>query len=228
MANPSFRLSSSQGEDLLKVCSLGREPLLRLTTLLSNPDEPAIISRSILRSRFAQEIPPECLEAASRVCIGLAITARDNFISSDEFASALDEAVSLLGWSEENKNLWRGVRQPFVALIYARDLVIAAKAVDLIFDFEKFCLNSRIITDIRPVFDDERNRIVGGIIMHTLRVEYRADDGSRRNISIELDSRDIDRLARSCEDAARKMERAKSLFRDNLELPFITATEGLE
>jgi hypothetical protein len=173
-------------------------------------------------------IPADYVEATSRLFFGLAIIARDNFTSQAEFLSGLDEAVSSLNWSAEDIARWNDARDALVAVLWARDLVLAAKAMDLIFDFEKFCLNTRIITDVRPVFDDQRIAIVGGIIMHTLRIEYRADDGRRKNISIELDSRDIERLTKSCTDAITKMNRAKELFSEQLKLPWITATEGLE
>jgi hypothetical protein len=176
---------------------------------------------------MTRAIPDDAVETASRLLIGLAIIARENFTAQSEFLSALDEAVKSLEWTDDAPR-WEEVRDALAAVLYARDLVLAAKAIDLIFDFEKYCLNSRIITDIRPVFDDERNKIVGGIIMHTLRIEYRGDDGRRRSMSIELDNRDIERLAHSCADASQKMEAAKTLFRDKLTLPTITATEGLE
>jgi hypothetical protein len=228
MAPPRLRLSKSQAADLLKICSLGRGRLLDLATVLSNSDEPPIISRAILRSRMTAAIPADYVEATSRLFFGLAIIARDNFTSQAEFLSGLDEAVSSLNWSAEDIARWNDARDALVAVLWARDLVLAAKAMDLIFDFEKFCLNTRIITDVRPVFDDQRIAIVGGIIMHTLRIEYRADDGRRKNISIELDSRDIERLTKSCTDAITKMNRAKELFSEQLKLPWITATEGLE
>jgi len=133
-----------------------------------------------------------------------------------------------LEWSADEKTHWAEVREAVAFVLSSRDLTLSAKALDLIFDFEKFCLNSRIITDIRPVFDDERNRIVGGIVMHTLRIEYRADDGRHKTISIELDDRDIERLAHSCMDANKKMEKAKDLIQNQLRLPFITAAEGIE
>lgn len=230
MAIPRFRISDSQAKDLLRACELGPDRLADLAAVLNNKDEPPIISRAILRERMSQAIQDDDIEPVSRVLFGLSIIARDNFVSSAEFATAFDLAVATLGWNEEKQELWRRTRDPIIKVLYARDLTLSAKAMDLIFDFEKFCLNSRIITDIRPVFDDNRNTIVGGIVMHTLRVEYRAEDGNRRSISIELDSRDIERLAHACDDANKKMESAKALFTNGLKrpLPVVTATEGLE
>jgi hypothetical protein len=227
MPVPRLRLPSAQAKDLLQVCELGPGKLQDLVSILSNVNEPPIISRAIVRERMSQAIPDHALEPVSRLLFVLAITARDNFVSAVEFATALNQAVSELEWDEQQRAAWQEAREYIVKAIYARDLVIASKAMDLIFDFEKFCLNSRIITDIRPVFDDQRNSIVGGIVMHTLRMEYRGDDGEHRSISIELDSRDVERLGQSCVEATKKMEKAKALFAEN-KLPTITATEGLE
>lgn len=228
MAIPRLRLSESQARDLLQVCELGPGRLQDLTAILNNPNDSPIISRALLRSRMSQAIPDDEIEPTTRLLFGLAIIARDNFVSSSEFLTALDRAVAELNWESARQKFWQDAREPLIQALYARDLVLSAKAMDLIFDFEKYCLNSRIITDIRPVYNNDHSKIIGGIIMHTLRIEYRAEDGDRRSISIELDSRDIERLADACMEANKKMATAKAMFSRELKRPTITATEGLE
>src|SRR5690242_15596842 len=142
MAIPRFRLSDSQAKDLLRTCALGPDRLNDLAAVLNNKDEPPIISRAILRQRMSHAIPDDEIEPVSRVLFGFAIIARDNFVSSDEFATAFDQAVTALEWDEEKRKLWRRARDPMIRVLYARDLTLSAKAMDLIFDFEKFCLNS--------------------------------------------------------------------------------------
>ena len=84
-------------------------------------------------------------------------------------------------------------------------MVLATKALDLSFDVERFCVGTRIITDVRPVFDPSRNQIVGSAIRQTLRLEYMSLDGTVTSMSIGLDADDIDRLKKACDEAIHKV-----------------------
>jgi len=67
MALPRLRLTDSQAEDLLQICSLGRGRLMDLAAVLDNQTEAPIISRSKLRERFTAAIPSDQVEKTIRL-----------------------------------------------------------------------------------------------------------------------------------------------------------------
>ena len=90
--------------------------------------------------------------------------------------------------------------------------MLTAKAVDLVIDYERLYLKSRILTDIRPVFDTPRDAIVGSVITHTLRLDYMTYDGDEATTSIALDIKDIRQLAEACQKALGKAKVAEDLM----------------
>src|SRR5206468_2991943 len=87
-----------------------------------------------------------------------------------------------------------------------------AKARDLAFDFERLYTRARILTDIRPIYDDPRNAIVGADIIQSLRLDYVSSDGDTKTITIALDIPDLEQLKKCCEDALQKSEVARKLI----------------
>ncbi|MDF5735473.1 MAG: hypothetical protein V7L04_31155 [Nostoc sp.] len=76
----------------------------------------------------------------------------------------------------------------------AFSLDISDKASNLLVEHERIFSDSKIFTDIRPVFDSETERKVeAAILIHTLKIEYRDTEGTKE-FYIALDSDDLDNL----------------------------------
>lgn len=73
-------------------------------------------------------------------------------------------------------------------------LDISEKASDLLIEYERIFSDSRIITDIRPVFDSEtEKKVEGAILIHTLKIQYK-DAEATKEFYVALDSDDLDNL----------------------------------
>lgn len=81
-----------------------------------------------------------------------------------------------------------------------------SKATDLAYDHANLFQGVRIVTDIRPVFndlDDDRLAIDGAVVSYTLRLHFDNREGDH-SLSIALDEADILVLQDQCERALRK------------------------
>ncbi|MHC5936690.1 hypothetical protein [Nostoc sp.] len=73
-------------------------------------------------------------------------------------------------------------------------LDILDKASDLLIEHERIFSDSRIVTDIRPVFDSKTERKVeAAILIHTLKIKYRDAEGAKE-FYVALDSDDLNNL----------------------------------
>lgn len=98
-------------------------------------------------------------------------------------------------------------------LLKVPSISLAAKATNILFQNERSLMSSRILTDVRPVFDIDTNDIGGGLVIHTLKLEYFADnDDAFKQFFVSLDSDDIDELIRNLERAKQKSEKLKNLL----------------
>ena len=71
---------------------------------------------------------------------------------------------------------------------------ISSQALILLQEYDSIFLNSRIITDVRPVFKAEtKEEIAGALVVHTLKIAYQDASGSKE-FYVALDSRDVKKL----------------------------------
>lgn len=71
---------------------------------------------------------------------------------------------------------------------------ISSQALILLQEYDSIFLNSRIITDVRPVFKAEKKEgIAGALVVHTLKIAYQDASGSKE-FYVALDSSDVKKL----------------------------------
>ena len=81
------------------------------------------------------------------------------------------------------------------------------KAVDIAYEYANILMSSRIMTDIRPVFNDPGDQIVGAVVSFTMILSILNDENSQ-SLSIAVDSADLEALAKQCSRALLKAQTA--------------------
>ncbi len=109
-------------------------------------------------------------------------------------------------------------------LLKVPSMSIGAKATGLLFENERSLLNSRVITDIRPVFQMDSTDIGAAVILHTLKLEYAESGDGDKEFFIVLDSTDIDSLIANLERAKEKGQKLKGILK-NTAIPLIDPGE---
>lgn len=95
----------------------------------------------------------------------------------------------------------------------ALPLDISDKAFDLIIEHERIFSDSRIVTDIRPIFDSKTERkIETTILVHTLRIRYNDAQGNKE-FYVGLDSEDLDNLQAQITVAIRNRDTLESALK---------------
>ena len=100
----------------------------------------------------------------------------------------------------------RSMKQ-FVKKFLTRDTLIFyyEKAMYLLFERSKLMLNSRIITDLRPVFKEEKiDPPKYCLIMHNLKIEYSKGLKEKEKVFYALDHQDLIQLHSQIERALKK------------------------
>jgi len=109
-------------------------------------------------------------------------------------------------------------------LLSVEQLDRAARAAILVTESEHSWRESRILTDIRPVFDPENPDASprGTVILHTLKISYRADN-IVKEFFVALDVDDVRQLREQLERADAKAESLKKWVLENPDVPYIDA-----
>ncbi len=208
MATLQIRLSASQRDDLAAVCALGSVELDKVVSRLESDN--FTIRRSQIGESIKAVVGSDNGVILSRFLFGLAGNFRHTFFSPDV---ALDKIARSLGETvrtDERFTNWVECRASLRRILETRSVSLSAKALDVSYDFERVYLAGRLLTSIRPIFNEERDEIKGSTIVQTLRLEFISPDGIQSSISIAMDSVDIERLKEECDRAARKATIAKA------------------
>jgi hypothetical protein len=106
-------------------------------------------------------------------------------------------------------------------------LAISSKASNLLVEYENIFSNSRVVTDIRPIFHtDIEDGLGGALIVHTLRIGYRTANG-RHEFFVALDQDDVQQLLGDLERAIQKEEFLKSLLK-KVEVPHLDNSSSFD
>jgi hypothetical protein len=97
-------------------------------------------------------------------------------------------------------------------LLNDENLIVASKAVYLRRDYEHRYCRARILTDVRPVFGEDRTIApVVALIVHDLQVVYH-EGSSTKEIHISLGNEDLSSLKLQIERAQEKAQSLKTLL----------------
>jgi len=135
-------------------------------------------------------------------------------LTIEDLASSLGEAVAELedfpNVTEEQKKIFEARITTLLSINGALD--VASKVGELLLEYEHLFLSSRIITDIRPVFDSDLNKIpAGALIVHTLKLEYKQGN-EEKDFYIALDTNDVKKLREQLDRAEQKAESIKLML----------------
>jgi hypothetical protein len=128
--------------------------------------------------------------------------------SSDVVTLCIDEELA----DPANKEK---LKSRILVLLKDKKILYAAKANDLITESGNVFLTSRVITDIRPIFDfDLEKSPEVGIIMHNLHIHYQdASYAPHKDFYIALTSIDIQMLMDTLIRAEKKEENLKVILK---------------
>jgi hypothetical protein len=118
-----------------------------------------------------------------------------SFLESKESINEVIEDITKLS-IEKNlfpENAKDDFKSRFLNLLDNKHIYYAAKGYSLMREHSNVFLSSRIITDIRPVFNLElESEPKAGLIIHKLHLHYQSDrEGDHKDIFLSLDSTDL-------------------------------------
>ena len=203
MPGRTIRLSKAQVEELVLVRTLGPERLEEIAVSLERLG--STIDSSRIEKALRVVVTQREATVLWRLLFGLANAVRRERMSLEDLLSriavALEETES---WTGEQVAEWQRSQPPLGRILDSRSVKLAAKATDLSYDFAQIFLSARILTGLRPVFDEGRKDVEGVSITQTLRLDYTSLGHRETGLSIAMDETDLRALYQSCEDALSK------------------------
>ena len=156
--------------------------------------------------------------------------------NADTFVAELTANLAKLSdsqWPPECREKWRGIAPELVRVLSPGSAVyLSVKANDLLMEQALVLCSVRIVTDMRPVFDDEASEMEGVLPFHTLVLKCHESDrmDEHKNIYVAIDAPDLRDLREQIDRAERKEQiMRKKLDSDGYNIVgFSTASDETE
>ena len=222
-----FNIPKRQLAGLAIVRDLGADRLEWVAKQLSSLKQPLAVGdlERPLRTELSEEEAVELL----RQLLSVSALGRYRNLGADTVFEGLTRGLASIPtesrWSEEDLKRWRDLKPQLVRLFELPPVNVVAKALDLSYDYVNLLQHTRIVTDIRPVFDENEEGIAGAVVSQTLRLVFSSSDGTH-SLSIAMDANDIQLLRRSCERALKKVVTAEEQLLAKLDIPVLVAGEN--
>jgi hypothetical protein len=148
-------------------------------------------------------------------------------VGVDLFLAGIRQRLLMLEppWSKEDLIRWDTNAAQLERLISLPILSLSSKTLDLSYEHPQLLQNARIITEIRPVFNEDASKIDGAVVSHNLVLQYDDLEGNH-DLTLAMDEADVFSLIAQCERAVKKAQTAKEQLQNGAKIPTLIAGES--
>ncbi len=213
----SLQIPKDSVPGIVELVNLSEPSVDQLTVALYAA--PKLSDSDDMAANIAQGVPSVSMVQLSKIIDTLYGLYHVREFSGVEPAEFLEDAMEAI---VESPHIEPRLNEPQLALLRTRlekllkveTLLVIAKASRLQRDGERLYCESKILSDIRPVFgEDPTARPSGAVITHTLKIAYH-EKGKHHDFHLVLDSVDLGALKDVIDRALVKDETLRSLLKD--------------
>ena len=219
-------ISASAVHDFARITKLGSDTIAAITNDLSSASSSkALLTRNSFVDLLGERLDTADASRFAHHTLSMATGRQARSTSAIEFIDALTPEVGDHDWTQADNDAWQSIKADLASLIESDALTCLQKSLELAYEYDNLLTGSRIITDIRPIFDGDHTEIVGSVVTHTLRLQYHSE-GEEFEMGLAVDSSDIRELMDACRDATKKADIAKKLMIKKANIDTIIVGEG--
>jgi hypothetical protein len=195
--------------------ALGRLPeddFAALMDFLNHQD--LLLPPQELGNELGERLPNLADYAGGLLSAAVSLITRAQHNPEEAQESAEQVSVSTeLGIEEENRAVFV---ERLAAILRCPAVRLAAKALDLLTDYDHVYYGARILTDIRPVFPDGEDELapVAAVVMANLKIEHYGPAGDLTSFHVALDHGDLLELCEVVKRGLEKTEVAKEFLKE--------------
>lgn len=209
---PTLTIPDRYTDGLAKIMSLSAEQVGAVVLALQHANIGTQREMATLLVGALPDFQPDAIKAIAGALRSLYAVRTSMDLSLEDFVGSLVSAIHQNDQLKpEDASGLSGLEKTLPELLGVHPLTVLSKARDLRVDFQNTFCDSRVITDMRPVFDAEvKQDPIGFVLTHTLKLEYHDQGGEHVKIHIALDKDDIDQLSlvlRRAKDKAETLSR---------------------
>lgn len=204
---PPLVVPTKYYEALGHLAELGPEAVERLSALAR--DESITVDVEGVATRFSRSLKTSSDKMLS--IFGLLMSLNELRWEREQDPASLEKDLSAAiveqadrGWKDKHLEMWRAVSHNLTAFLVPNGFFsLLRKAYDLALNRHSLVLSLQILSDARPLYDEDADSLKALVFSHTL--TFRVQNGNdRQALHITLDAADMQRLSQELDRAAKK------------------------
>lgn len=212
----NLQITSSQSIGLAALKNMGQDNIEKLIELIEGQEIKSFFPDTLVEHYEENfELPDGDLERVFNQLYMVYRFSKEDEIEPDEFFEGLTHGLIKSNddnWNEKEISNWKKLRPQIIKLFSLPMLRTVFKATELTTGYDNVLGSAMILTDIRPVFNDDASEVEGSLINCSLRLKYYDKNRDMERLSIALDTDDIKKLMAYCERALKKTKTAKKFL----------------
>ena len=220
---PQFTIPESAYEPIRNLVALDQQDFEAFISGLSSAS-PSISTFALSRHISARcpKVPLSLIASIVSQIMAMEYLKQESEMDAHEFAVAI-AASALAAASEEFEfnESDAGILESRLTKIFESDRILElnTKAVAILTDHDNLFLSAKILTDARPVFNNEGSELEAMAVVHMLRIHFEHNN-SHEDFFAALDVADLRGLKQIIERAEKKAEVLKRTFK-TANVPYI-------
>lgn len=224
----TFKVPEESYEGLGILASFGRDRIAKLISELSDQQLTLDFGAVVARLAEGLDVPESTVDSVlSSALIPLNQICQRYARSPREFVAALGSSVeeqASSDWLERHAASWREVVSELEPLFApGKFLRLASKSVELLYDRPALLLDFRILTELRPLYDEDASKIRALLLTNTLVIEFQQGE-TEQALHLSIDNNDLS-LIRNQLDRVLKKNALVSSEAGNWKLDLLTSEE---
>lgn len=207
-----FRFSKRFAEDMGTLLDLPQQELDHVADKFAKAPPQFLWRKDVRKLLEGAVSTPEKLEEIGRIVTGLGFLAASHPTGPSALRAEIERGLVNLGMGEALQRLMRF----FDVLLESKALLLSAKATSLSSEFEQVYSESRIFTDVRPIFENDKTaQLLGHFLVHNLKLVVETSQGDRE-LFVALGEDALESLGKDVERARLKARQLQARLGDNV------------
>jgi hypothetical protein len=172
-----------------------------------------------LFEQHVAEHAPQINSSTIRMIVSELFSMNYAFDDLDSSASEMAQSIAEAAFEEQSEEFPineadRDILKDRLTKLFVlkASLGLTSKAVGLLTDAQHLFYTARILTDVRPIFNEEGDAVEATVILHNLVLHY-GENGDHKDFVVTLDTNDIEALREVLDRADRKADALKPLLK---------------
>lgn len=209
---PSLRIPERHRPALEKLATLSEESIQSLISALYEEPDSIINIEKILEGVASKVdgVNPDDVQEIVTTLFSLANFREFSSVNSTQLIDLLhEELLSFLPEIPPERQV--SLKEHLTKILDIDNILgIASQAISLN-DYENIYLNSRVVTNVRPLFRETTQELAGVMVSHVLKIAYRTTS-EEQEFFVFLDDNDLQQLRQAIEVAEQRAKKTKATF----------------